>query len=93
MSYKLFLKKSIFMEIFDFFHNPSQKITPHFKWLPIKNYLSSQSDVWCILKIILLSTIKNKNKIFLVKKVGGVLGGCKYKGGGGVSPYSVVFVM
>ena len=72
MSYKWFLKKSIYFEIFDFFHNPPSKISLHFKWLLIKNYLSSQSDVWCILKIILLSTRKNKNKIFLLKKVGGV---------------------
>ena len=81
MRYKWFLKKSIFMEIFDFFHMPLKKITPNFKCLPINDYLSGQSDRWCILKIFLLSTRKNKNKFFFLKKVGGVWGVCKCRGG------------
>ena len=81
MRYKWFLKKSIFMEIFDFFHMPLKKITPNYNCLPINYYLSGQSDRWCILKIILLSTRKNKNKFFFLKKVGGVWGVCKCRGG------------
>ncbi len=60
------------MEIFDFFHKPLKKITPNFKCLPINDHLCSQSDRWCILKIFILSTRKNKNELFFVKKVGGV---------------------
>jgi hypothetical protein len=81
MRYKWFLKKSIFMEIFDFFHMPLKKITPNFKCLPINDYLSGQSDRWCILKIIILPIRKNRNKFFFVKKVGGVWGVCKCRGG------------
>ena len=81
MRYKWFLEKSIFMEIFDFFHMPLKKITPNFKCLPINDYLSGQSDRWCILKIIILSTRNNRNEFFFVKKVGGVWGVCKCRGG------------
>ena len=90
MRYKWFLEKSIFMEIFDFFHMPLKKITPNFKCLPINDYLSGQSDRWCILKIIILSTRKNRNEFFFVKKVGGVWGVCKCRGGC-VTMFSSIF--
>ncbi len=81
MRYKWFLKKSIFLEIFDFFHMPLKKSTPNFKCLPINDHLSGQSDRWSILKIIILSTRKNRNEFFFVKKVGGGWGVCKCRGG------------
>jgi hypothetical protein len=43
---------------------------------PYQPPISSQSDRWCILKIIILSTRKNKNRFFFVKK----WGMCKCRG-------------
>ncbi len=87
------MKKSIFMEIFDFFHMPHKKNTPNFKCLPINDYLSGQSDRWCILKIIILSTRNNKNEFFFVKKEGCVWGVCKCRWGGGgcITMFSSIF--
>ena len=90
MRYKWFLEKSIFMKIFDFFHMPLKKITPNFKCLPINNHLSGRSDRCCILKIIILSKIKNRNEFFFVKKVGDVWGVCKCRGGC-VTMFSSIF--